>query len=97
MTSPPATPTASRYGSRGAISTFADPLARPGSYASWGALRSPIRETVIRRTPSWRVRPCSEVTLRGEVRSWAERDQAQASAWSAPGVPQVDNQITVRV
>jgi osmotically-inducible protein OsmY len=39
----------------------------------------------------------SEVILRGEVRSWAERDQAQASAWSAPGVTQVHNQISVRV
>ena len=39
----------------------------------------------------------SEVILRGEVRSWAERDQAQASAWSAPGVTQVHNQISVRI
>jgi osmotically-inducible protein OsmY len=39
----------------------------------------------------------SEVILRGEVRSWAERDQAQASAWSAPGVTQVHNEISVRV
>lgn len=27
-----------------------------------------------------------EVTLRGEVRSWAERDQAQQTAWAAPGI-----------
>jgi osmotically-inducible protein OsmY len=38
----------------------------------------------------------SEVTLRGEVRSWAERDQAQQTAWSAPGVSRVTNGITVR-
>jgi osmotically-inducible protein OsmY len=38
----------------------------------------------------------SEVTLRGEVRSWAERDQAQQSAWSAPGVVKVINELTVR-
>ncbi len=38
----------------------------------------------------------SEVTLRGEVRSWAERDQAQQTAWSAPGVSSVNNAITVR-
>lgn len=37
----------------------------------------------------------SEVTLRGKVRSWAERDQAQRTAWSAPGVTQVKNDITV--
>jgi len=39
----------------------------------------------------------SEVTLRGEVRSWAERDQAQQTAWAAPGVLQVKNEITVRI
>jgi osmotically-inducible protein OsmY len=37
-----------------------------------------------------------EVTLRGEVRSWAERDQAQQTAWSAPGVANVRNEVTVR-
>jgi osmotically-inducible protein OsmY len=38
----------------------------------------------------------SEITLRGEVRSWAERDQAQQTAWSAPGVTNVANELTVR-
>jgi osmotically-inducible protein OsmY len=38
----------------------------------------------------------SEITLRGEVRSWAERDQAQSTAWAAPGVTQVANELTVR-
>jgi osmotically-inducible protein OsmY len=39
----------------------------------------------------------SEITLRGEVRSWAERDEAQQVAWAAPGVARVHNEITVRV
>jgi osmotically-inducible protein OsmY len=38
----------------------------------------------------------SEVFLRGEVRSWSEHDQAQRSAWSAPGVTNVKNELTVR-
>jgi osmotically-inducible protein OsmY len=39
----------------------------------------------------------SDVTLRGEVRSWAERDQAQQTAWSAPGVAKVINELKVRL
>jgi len=36
-----------------------------------------------------------EITLRGKVRSWAEREQAFSTAWSAPGVSHVTNEITV--
>ncbi len=38
----------------------------------------------------------SEVTLRGEVSSWAELDQAQRTAWYAPGVTNVKNELTVK-
>jgi osmotically-inducible protein OsmY len=37
----------------------------------------------------------SEVILRGNVRSWAERHEAETAAWSAPGVTSVRNEITV--
>lgn len=36
-----------------------------------------------------------EVTLRGKVRSWAEREHAYSTAWSAPGVSHVNNEIDV--
>ena len=36
-----------------------------------------------------------EATLRGTVRSWAERREAERAAWRAPGVFTVNNHITV--
>jgi len=38
----------------------------------------------------------NEVTLRGKVRSYAERDEAERAAWAAPGVFWVDNQLKVK-
>ena len=37
----------------------------------------------------------SKVILRGTVRSWLERKEAERVAWQAPGVTKVDNQIEV--
>jgi len=38
-----------------------------------------------------------KITLRGEVRSWAEKQAAEMAAFAAPGVTTVDNQLTISV
>jgi osmotically-inducible protein OsmY len=37
----------------------------------------------------------SKVILKGTVRAWAEKQEAERVAWSAPGVTSVENRITV--
>lgn len=39
----------------------------------------------------------SKAILKGTVRSWAEKEQAERTAWSAPGITEVENRITVEI
>jgi osmotically-inducible protein OsmY len=36
-----------------------------------------------------------KVILRGNVRTWAEREEAERAAWGAPGVSEVQNEISI--
>ena len=38
----------------------------------------------------------SKIILKGTVRSWAEKNDAENAAWSAPGVNKVDNQLEIK-
>ena len=39
----------------------------------------------------------SMITLRGKVRTWAERDEAERAAWGAPGVLAVKDELVVGI
>jgi osmotically-inducible protein OsmY len=43
------------------------------------------------------MRSDSGVVLKGLVRSWAERQEAEGAAWDTPGVTGVKNRIAIGV
>jgi osmotically-inducible protein OsmY len=64
------------------------------------AVRTQIEEA-FRRSAAFDARHITvetegrKVILSGHVRSWGEREEADAAAWAAPGVYEVENRILV--
>jgi osmotically-inducible protein OsmY len=65
-----------------------------------GEVKTQIEKALVRNaeTDASNIRVDAQdgsVTLRGNVHSWAERDEAGWAAWAAPGVREVHNDLAV--